>query len=337
MEARLFTQKSMLWAEVVRRAATNPVWQWHRPDALDRLKAACVHQDVWREEGSYVDKGPFPKPVTTVRVQELSRDDETGLVKLRLSPVNGDCLYAEHGSPATLASMRLDRTDFETDAIRVSFLATDSSGEHETGESVEWSNRITLKSRQYVDGGERRVELRASPPAPIRYTTDGSDPRVNGGAYDAPFAVRDGARLVLAVAEQDGAVSETHSREIADEPVAREIDLAAPASWQPVGGFTFQTTRSAYAFINRLKKHTAAAGELRLSVQTGDTWGELSLSRDVELDGAALELAVEQLRQLVPGGEVAVAAQRIRYATGQCFLDHVADIKATFKRDDVEP
>ena len=337
VEARLFTQKSMLWTEVVRRAATNPVWQWHRPDALDRLKAACVHQDVWREEGSYVDKGPFPKPVTTVRIQELSRDDETGKVKLRLSPVNGDRLYAEFGGRATPASKRLDAADFETDAIRVSFLATDSSGEHETGEPVEWSNRITLKSRQYVDGGERRVELRASPPAPIRYTTDGSDPRVNGGAYDAPFAVRDGARLVLAVAERDGAVSETHSREIADEPVAREIDLAAPAVWQPARGFTFQTTRMAYAFINRLKKHRGAAGELRLSVQSGDTWGELSLSRDVELDGAALELAVEQLRQLVPGGEVSVAAQRIRYATGQCFLDHVADMKATFKRDDVEP
>ena len=39
VEARLFTQRSMLWTEIRRRAATAPGWQWHRPDALDRIKA----------------------------------------------------------------------------------------------------------------------------------------------------------------------------------------------------------------------------------------------------------------------------------------------------------
>jgi len=67
VEARLLTQKSMLWSEIERRAATSPAWQWHRPDALTRLKADCVHRDLWREEGSYVDKGPFPKPANRVR------------------------------------------------------------------------------------------------------------------------------------------------------------------------------------------------------------------------------------------------------------------------------
>ena len=337
VELRLFTQKSMLWTEVLRRAATNPAWQWHRPDALDRLKAECVHQDVWREEGNYVDKGPFPKPVTTVRIQELSRDDESGTVKLRLSPVNGNRVYADYGGPATSASLAVDRRDFETHAIRVSFLAEDSTGEHETGAPVEWSNRITLKSGEYGSGSERKVELRAAPPASIRYTTDGSDPRVAGGAYDGPFAVPKGARLVLAVAEKDGAVSELHRHEIADEPVVRQIDRTAPAVWRPAGGFTFQTTRTAYGLINRLKKHAASAGGLRFSVQADRTWGELSLSEDVELDGAKIEHAIEQLRGLVPQGEVEIEAQRLCYPTGQHFLDYVADIQAKYQRDDVEP
>jgi hypothetical protein len=116
VEARLFTQKAMLWSEIKRRVATNPAWQWHRPDALDKLKDECVHQDIWRQDGNYVDKGPFPKPATTVKVQELSRDDDTGVAKLRLTPVNGDALYAEFGGQATPASMKLDRRDFETGA-----------------------------------------------------------------------------------------------------------------------------------------------------------------------------------------------------------------------------
>ena len=233
VEARLFTQKSMLWSEIERRAATSPVWQWHRPDALARLKADCIHRDLWREEGSYVDKGPFPNPVTGVRIRELSRDDTTGVATLRVTPVHADTLHAELGAPATPASMQVDGQRYETADLRVSFLAVDSTGEHPVGDPVEWRNRITLQSREYPAGNERRVEIHAAPPAPIRYTTDGSDPLVAGGAYDGPFAAPEGARVVLAVAEKDGVVSELHRRDLAEKAVERPIDRALPATWTP--------------------------------------------------------------------------------------------------------
>ena len=438
VEARLFTQRSMLWTEIRRRAATAPGWQWHRPDALDRMKADCFHKDVWREEGSYVNKGPFPKPATTVRIRELHRDDDTGVARLRLSPVHGDTLYAEFGGKATPASMKLDGGDFETADLKVSFLAVDSTGGHDTGEPVEWSNRITLKSREYVDarpgrleagggsgtseagdgpgmleaeggpgmseagggpgmpeteggfgmpeagdgpgmleaggglgmpeagdgpgtpeagarsgmreaearpsrleagGGERMVEIRAAPPAvPIRYTTDGSDPAVAGGAYTEPFAVPAGARLILAVAGKDGIVSEVHRREIADKPVEQPIDRTRPATWTPPTGFRFETTRTAYGFIARLKKHDGVAGGLRISVQAegGGTWSELNFSEDLALDATGIERAVEALREIVADGEVSIEARRIRYGTGQRLLDYVAETRAEYKRDDVE-
>ncbi len=78
VEARLFTQKIMLWSEIKRRAATNPAWQWHHPEALDKIKGECLHQDLWRESGGYIEKGPFPESATEVKLQELSRDDDTG-------------------------------------------------------------------------------------------------------------------------------------------------------------------------------------------------------------------------------------------------------------------
>ena len=411
------------------------------------MKADCFHKDVWREEGSYVNKGPFPKPATTVRIRELHRDEDTGVARLRLSPVHGDTLYAEFGGKATPASMKIDGGDFETADLKVSFLAVDSTGGHDTGEPVEWSNRITLKSREYVDarpgrseagggsdmpeagggpgmpeagggpgmpeagggpgmpeagggpgmpeagggfgmpeaedglgmpeteggfgmpeagdgpgtqeagarsdmpeaearpgrpeagGGERMVEIRAAPPAvPIRYTTDGSDPSVAGGAYTEPFAVPAGARLILAVAGKDGIVSEVHRREIADKPVERPIDRTRPATWTPPTGFRFETTRTAYGFIARLKKHDGVAGGLRISVQAegGGTWSELNFSEDLALDAAGIERAVEALREIVADGEVSIEARRIRYGTGQRLLDHVAETRAEYKRDDVE-
>ncbi len=87
-EQPLFTQQSMPWNEIRRRAATTPRWQWHRLDALDRLKEEYLHRDVWREEGGFVDKGPFPQPKTSVTVQEQSRDDDTGEVSLRVTPIH---------------------------------------------------------------------------------------------------------------------------------------------------------------------------------------------------------------------------------------------------------
>ena len=339
VEARLFTQQSMLWTEIKRRAATAPVWQWHPPDALEKIKADCLHKDLWREEGNYVNKGPFPKPATSVRIQELSRDDGTGVAKLRLSPVNADRLHWELGAPATPASSQLDGRTFETGELRVSFLAVDSTGEHETGEPVAWSNRITLRSRDYMEGEQRLVEFRAAPAAPIRYTTDGSDPKVAGGAYEGPFAVPTGARLILAVAEKDGVASELHRRELAEKPVAKPIDKAGPVVWSPARGFEFTTTRTAYGFIARLKKHGGVASGLRLNVQAAasNAWSELNISDNIALDGDRIEQAVEKLREFVADGEVSIEAQRIRYETGQRFLDHVAEIKADYRREDVTP
>lgn len=340
VEARLFTQKSMLWEEVVRRAATNPAWQWHRRDALEKLKAECVHQGVWREEGGYVVKGPFPKPPTHVLIQELSRDDETGCVNLRVSPVNGDQLYVEFGGKATSASKPVEDREFETAAVRVSFVAVDSSGQHETGEPVEWRNRVTMKSRDYLDVNVRKVELRAAPPAIIRYTTDGSDPRVlgGGGEYDGPFALPPGARVVLAVAEVDGVESDLHRREIAEKPGGRPIAPTSPVVWRPQRGFKFESTLTAYEFINRLGKYAGSAGGLRVVVgESHSAWADLSLSNDIELDRAKLEQAVEQLRQHVPDGEVQITVQRIRFTTGQHLLDYVADAKVKFRRDEVQP
>ena len=57
-EQRLFTSQSLPWGEIKKRAAMYAKWQWHRPDALDALKTDCVHRDVWREEGGFVDRAP---------------------------------------------------------------------------------------------------------------------------------------------------------------------------------------------------------------------------------------------------------------------------------------
>lgn len=336
VEARLFTQQRMQWTEIRRRAATNPAWQWHRADALDKLKADCFHKDIWREEGDYVNKGPFPKPATSVRIQELSRDDNTGLVKLRVTPVNGDVVYAEIGAPATPASRKIERVN-ETGELRLSFLAVDSSKEHETGEPVEWTNRITLRSREFISGEQRMVEIKAAPAATVRYTTDGSDPKVAGGIYEEPFAVPEDTRLVLAIAEQDGIESDLHRLEITDEPAVKPIEAGQPAVWTPHQTVEFSETRTAYGFITRLRKHGGAASGLTLNVQAENTWTDLQCSEDLVMDGGQIETTINALRELVAEGEVTISARRVHFETGQQFMDYIEETRTPYKRDEVRP
>ncbi len=340
VEQRLFTQKVMPWSEIKRRAATNPAWQWHRPDALDKLKEECVHRDTWRESGGYIEKGPFPKPATQVKLQELSRDDATGRVKLRATPINGDAVYVEVGGPATTASQKISGRDYETDELTVSFLAVDSSGAHETGDPATWHNRITLKSRVFNAGADKMVELRAAPPAPIRYSTDGSDPKVSGGSYNDPFLVPEGARLVLAVAEKKGIISDVlqvsiNWHEVRD--VDRPIDKGSPATWRSHSGFSFSTTRTAYGFLERLRKRDAKAAVTRIAVLDGQ-WADLNLADDLLLDADQIQTTVEHLRSLLTEGEVTVEAAALWFPTGQQLLDYVRDIAAELPpRGEIQP
>ena len=200
IEARLFTTNVMLWTEVKKRAAINPQWQWHRRDALDAMKNDLVHKEVWREDGGgYVDRSPPPPKTTSVQIQERARNDDTGEVELKVIPVHGDTVYAEIGGDATTASMKVENGLFVSDEMQVSLLAVDSSGGHPPGPAQTWKNRVTLKYRLFCGpAGEKMLELKAAPNrdgrTEIRYTSDGSDPKLNGGTYDGPLAIARGAR-----------------------------------------------------------------------------------------------------------------------------------------------
>jgi len=264
-EQRLFTQQSMPWNEIKRRAATNAKWQWHRPDALDQLKEDCIFRDVWREDGGFVDKGPFPQPKTVVSVQEQTRDDDTGRAVLRVTATHGDAVYWEIGGSATTASARLEGNQLETSELEVSFLAVDSKGIHETGEPYTWRNRITLKHKVFQSNNDKRMELRAAPAATIRYTTDGSDPKVAGASYEGVFTIPKNAPMVQAYAERGGIQSQVERIPISwdrDEEV--RVDVFLPVTWKRRQQTA--STKESYELLGRLRKARASVVGLTVTI-----------------------------------------------------------------------
>ncbi len=337
-EQRLFTQQSMPWNEIKRRAATNPKWQWHRPDALDLLKEECLHKDVWREEGGFVDKGPFPQPKTNVLIQEQSRDDATGEVALRVTPIHGDTVYWEVGAAATRASAKMNGPTQKTRELEISFLAVDSTGVHEPGEPVLWHNRITLKYRIYQSGPDKQMELKAAPSATIHYTSDGSDPKVAGATYEGPFTIPKKAPLVLAYAERGGVESQVEHIPInwgTEEEI--KVDPTLPAIWRRRQ--ETESTKASYEFLELLKKHRSKA--VGLSITIGGEggvreWIELRAFEDKQIEPELIEACLESLRKIQTEGQVKIETRALSFETGQDLLNWVEEVRTELRAGEIK-
>jgi hypothetical protein len=337
-EARLFTTQSMLWSEIKRRAAINTKWQWHLPRALDDLKTSCIQKDVWREEGGYVDKGPFPQPVTSVLVNETSRDDDTGEVNLRVMPVHADTVYYDIGAEATTASAKLEGSSLKSKELKISFLAVDSTGQHKTGEVVNWKNRITLKHRISQSGMAFKMELQAAPNATIHYTTDGSDPKLAGAVYDCAFIVPANTLFVLAYAERDGISSQVESFPIpTGTKKPTPIDPTRPLTW--LRKQAFNSTKETYEFLQRATKYQSQiiSATLTISGEGADReWIELNMYEEKHVDPALIEECLACLRKLQTTGQVSLISLALHFKLGQDFLDWVDEAHLTFQSTEIK-
>jgi len=341
-EQRLFTIQSMPWNEIKKRAAMLPKWNWHLPSALDDLKGACILKDIWRENGGYVDKGPFPQPKTSVSVQEVLRNPDSGEATLKITALNGDAVYYDFGAPASTASARLGGGILKTAELKVSFLAVDSTHVHETGEPVTWQNRITLKYRFFQSGLERMLELRAAPMGKIHYSTDGSDPKLASATYEGPFVVSPATTLVLAYAEHNGTASDV--LRVAVPPIgggggggAVIIDPKRPAVW--VRGFDWQSTKESYESLERAKKHQASFSGPTITImgEGGDKeWIELQTYQEKRVAPELIEETLSVLRKLQGSGQVQLKCAALHFDLGKDLLDWVEEIKTELKPGEVK-
>jgi len=339
-EQRLFTIQSMPWNEIKKRAAMLPKWQWHLTSALDDLKTACLQKDVWRENGGYVDKGPFPQPKTRAEVQEKLRDSDTGEATLKVTAVNGDTIYYDFGATASTASAKLDGSELKTTELSASFLVIDSTHVHETGEPYTWKNRITIKYRFFQSGTNRMLELRTAPPAPISYTTDGSDPKLAGASYDGPFNINPGCMIVLAYSERDEVTSQVERIQVPTGTVGGPpvlVDPKRPAVW--TRAFELLSTQETYETIERAKKYKACFSGVKVTImgEGGDNeWIELQTYQEKIGSPEQVEECLTVLRKWQGSGQVQLGGAALHFTLGQDLLDWVEEVKTTLKPGEVK-
>lgn len=334
-EARIFTQQRMTWNHITERIATETSWQWHKPSALDELKMDCIRKGLWIEEGGYLDKEP-PKPSTSINVFETHRDADTGEVTLKIQATNGDIVYYEIDDEATTASAKVpDLSNFKTSELKLTFLCFDSNGVYETGDLLKWTNKVSIKHREFDKDGKRYLELRAtSPQVEIRYSTDGTNPENGGGKYLEPFELVAGTKFVQAIAinKEKGISSEVLRYEVKNEHFS--VDKEKPV-------YLFEAVRptstsETYSILEGLKEVESKVKGVEITVSekgvSNSGFMVLSFGDIIINDVAQL---TDQLNQLIDKFfidkkyEVTATLNNVEFESGQSFEQWVAKQKST--------
>lgn len=343
-EDLIFTASPMQWDDLMETVARRPDWYLVPPGGHETLKATAIMKDFWRDEGAgYLRKRPFPPERTAVLLQMLTRDEDTGCVTLQVSAKHGDRVYYEEDErPVTDASPTVRNRRLETAAMKVSFLAVDSTGVHQTGDLRDWQNTITLKYQPNYRDGSHHVTLKAIPSGTIRYSLDGSDPKY-GAMYEGDIAVPEGwDKPVSAIAESSGIWSEKLPillpRNV-DEGQPIQIDPTRPAEWR--SRLNCQDRRRSFEVLAILKRFAGEIGGARINVakpNSTEDWIDLSfgqnLLRSAEvLEGRAAELAADLGADAQP--DLGINISRVKFPTGRALIEAAKELGIALKADEI--
>jgi hypothetical protein len=333
-EDLIFIAPTMQWKDLLETVARQPDWYMVPPGGHESLKATALTKDFWRDEGAgYLRKRPFPPEKTAVVLQQLNRSDDTGKATLQVSAKHGDRVhYEEDDRTVTPASPVVQGGRLETDAMVVTFLAIDSTGVHETGESRPWENTVAVKYQLSYRDGSHRVTLKAVPRGTIRFTVDGTGARY-GRVYEGDIVVPQDCDILLAIAEASGIWSEQLRVPIPkgeSESESVDIDPLQPAEWRP--RLKCPDRRRSFEVLSILKRFGGEIGgaQINLSMPNStEDWISLSFGQNVLRTAEFLETKAEELASNLSSqsqSDLDLNISRIKFATGRALVEAAREL-----------
>ena len=331
-------QDEARWTDVVDRYAEQAGMPWLPPRGLDHVKRLALNRGLWEDLGNgYISKRPKRKS-TSVQVVADGVPDDAGIVRLRVSALNAGPAprihYAEGGA-VTADSPRLTDPTYVTAALRVSFLAVDPSGQHETGAPVTWENTLMLRNRLFFGNGARKVELLVAPAGAVRYTLDGSEPR-DGLAYTEPVAIGDGEVLLRAFAEAVGLETKADFRFPAKGEKGARIEAAKPARLSPKAPLKFDSRAGTFAGLSAAKDAQATFENVTVTVGQGDEMIALQVGK-VEVDAPFIEQVLSKLlERFAPDSAVVMSFRQASFRTGHDLVAFAGQFDFELRPGEVE-
>lgn len=334
-EQRLFTQQEMKWETILDRAASTTSWPLLHPSQMNSLRDHCTRTDKWREIGGYLRKGPFPKEPTAVQVEQVGFDEKTGEFTLKVHGVNATAVFYEIGAPASSASARVQGGVLKTKETELFFVAIDENPKtdelHPTGEGLRFLCKVPLKHRQRTTPSGETLELKSHPTFEIRYTTDGSNPKEDGGVYTGEIVLPKDCTLVLAAVYSHGTLVEEKSIEVAKGSAKKtvEVDPAKPLSITFGTRVKLTDTASVYKEIDLLESYSGLAlADVTATIfdkADSESYAETSVSKAKVLPSRLRALLDASRDGMFAGVDINLnlGYKRLHFATGADFLRYV--------------
>lgn len=332
-------QKRVPWRDIKARAIANPRWTWLPHNGLELLKKTAEQQGRWRDCGDgYEEQGPFEAPKTSVRITQLSHDDETGEAVLEVAPINaGPSGQIHHAtkSEVTQKSTRLMDAKLKTGAVKLWFRAFDPSGERLTGDAVPWSNTLTITHQVRGSGNRRTLELKVAPPGRLRYTLTGANP-AEGNVYAAPFEIDAKEVTVYCYAEADGVTANRQFIVPSAGDKEVKIDPTKPAVLRK--RLEAEGTSDAFRLVGQAKASRARLRGALIEVGTGSKTAILRFGADAAVTPEAVDGLVRALREAIGDdmADVQVTAGATEFSNGHDLGEFARDRGISLDPNEVE-
>ena len=326
------------WSDAADRYAEVAGMYWLPPRGLDTLKTIACNRGLWEDLGNgYVTKKPKKKRTSAQIVAEPELGDE-GRVRLRVNPVNAGpaprILFAEEGGVSEQSPVLKDNP-YATQALRVSCLVQDVSGQYETGDPVTWSNTLQLRNRLGEAGGKRTVELFVAPKGSIRFTLDGSEPR-EGTPYTAAFPIGDDDVLVRAFASAEGLEAKADFRFPARGRQGVQIDDVKPARLVSRTGHKLDSRAKTFEGLKQAADKTVEFESVTLTAGQGSKVAQLAVG-EVRVDAPYLSALLEKvLEKFPPDTPVTLTFRKAHFASGHDLKDFAGKLGIEIRQPDIE-
>lgn len=337
VEDKLFgtSQKEIQWENLKENAARTCRWTWHHPKALDDLRTKALLEGQWRDNGGYIQKGPFPMEPTSLDIKTLDYDKETKATAIKIIAKFGDKVYQDTNENVTDKSKLVENPDFvNLTEYKTYFLCIDSTGKHETGSVKCYSTPLVITNRIV----ENTVEFEVNCGAQIKYTTDSSDPKENGGIYDGPVVLPKGAKYLRVVAQIDGEFGQIEDIQIPEADKPREVDPNKPVTFKE--RTKTSDNNQTFSLIEELERAKAKVTLFSINFNVGSNkdWIIMNFSETMSLNMATLKKMVEQIRESITEGEenveISLDLRTILFPEGVSFIQYLASQKKSLNKID---
>ncbi len=331
-------QDEARWSDAADRYAEQAGMPWLPPKGLETLKSIACNRGLWEDLGNgYVTKKPKKKQ-TSVQIIAESDPDDTGTVRLRVNPQNAGPaprVFVAQDGPVSESSPQLRDQVYTTNALRVTFLVLDPSGQYETGEAVTWSNKLILRNEVTEKGGKRLVELLVAPKGAIRYTLDGSEPR-EGTPYDKPFPIGNDEVLVRAFAQADGLESKIDFRFPAKGKKGPQIDDVRPANLVSRTGRKLDSRAKTFEGLTQAAEKSATFEGIVLTVGQGTQMIGINVG-EIAVDAGFIQaLLTKVLEKFSPDTPITMTFRKARFPSGHDLKDFADKLRIELAAGDVD-